>query len=74
MKFIMNDQSHSTTFGAIAMGEIFIWDYSVLIKTDQVENFEPPCNAVDLANGAHYSLNEFDEVICPISYELSVNY
>lgn len=74
MKIKMNDQAHSTTFGAISKGEIFIWDDSVLLKVEENGHYGELYNSVELETGDHYTFSEFDRVTRPTSYEFSVNY
>jgi hypothetical protein len=74
MKIKKNDQAHSTTFEAIHKGELFIYEDSVLIKTEETSHYGELYNAVDLETGDYYTFSGFDRVTRPSSFEFVVNY
>lgn len=59
MKIIMNNESKSLRFEQIDLGEVFLWNDDIFIKTESIQSdYGNILNAVKLKNGEMSGFND----------------
>jgi hypothetical protein len=69
---INNQYTGQTLFEQLEIGDVFIYDELVCIKVNDVPNYDEDLNnAINLADGCHFSVSDSEEVI-KVKAELTI--
>lgn len=69
MKIIMNNESKSLPFKQIDLGEVFLWDDDIFMRTESIESYYGDIlNAVKLKNGEMLEIDGSTFVL-PLKYK-----